>query len=65
MVPCSVPYAALADTFEAIGETTKRLEITHFLTIFLMEVIEKTPADLLPTIYLCINRVGLTLVGKW
>lgn len=53
----SVPYAALAQTFDAIGATTKRLEITALLTHFLVDVIERTPGDLIRTVYLCINRV--------
>ncbi|SCV74763.1 BQ2448_7792 [Microbotryum intermedium] len=53
-----VPYSALADTFELIAGTTKRLEITAMLTKFLISVIEKTPSDLLRTVYLCINRLA-------
>ncbi|KAI5481277.1 DNA ligase [Pseudohyphozyma bogoriensis] len=52
-----VPYSALTATFDAIGKTTKRLEISALLTSFLIEVIEKTPGDLLKTVYLCINRL--------
>lgn len=54
----SVPYAALTATFDAISQTTKRLEISALLTNFLVEVIEKQPEDLLKTVYLCINRVS-------
>lgn len=53
----SVPYAALTATFSKIEATTKRLEISAYLTRFLIDVIEKTPEDLLKTVYLCINRV--------
>lgn len=52
-----VPYAALTSTFNAISKTTKRLEISRLLTNFLMEVIQRTPGDLLKTVYLCINRL--------
>ncbi|GAA6061516.1 hypothetical protein JCM10212_004506 [Sporobolomyces blumeae] len=53
-----VPYAALTATFDKINATTKRLEISAYLTRFLVDVIEKTPKDLLRTIYLCINRLA-------
>ncbi|GJN94118.1 hypothetical protein Rhopal_007192-T1 [Rhodotorula paludigena] len=53
-----VPYAALTATFSKIAATTKRLEISAYLTHFLVEVIEKTPEDLLKTVYLCINRLA-------
>lgn len=54
----SVPYQALTDTFDLISQTTKRLEISAFLTQFLVEVIQKTPDDLLKVVYLCINSVS-------
>jgi len=54
----SVPYAALTAVFEAIDATTKRLEISAYLTQFLVDVIDKTPGDLLHVVYLCINRVS-------
>lgn len=54
----SVPYAALAEVFERIDSTTKRLEIAEYLTTFLTNVISRTPADLIKVIYLCINRVS-------
>lgn len=54
----SVPYAALAEVFERIDSTTKRLEIAEYLTSFLVSVVERTPDDLLKVIYLCINRVS-------
>lgn len=56
--PLSVPYAALAEVFERIDSTTKRLEIAEYLTNFLCSVIERTPKDLLKVVYLCINRVS-------
>lgn len=55
--PRSVPYAALTATFSKIDATSKRLEISAYLTHFLVEVIQKTPDDLLKSVYLCINRV--------
>ncbi|BGP58446.1 ATP-dependent DNA ligase Cdc17 [Rhodotorula sphaerocarpa] len=53
-----VPYAALTATFSKIADTTKRLEISAYLTEFLVNVIERTPEDLLKTVYLCINRLA-------
>lgn len=53
-----VPYSFLADTFEAVGETTKRLEITKQLTDSFRAIVAKTPEDLLPAVYLCVNCVG-------
>ncbi|BGP43796.1 ATP-dependent DNA ligase Cdc17 [Rhodotorula kratochvilovae] len=53
-----VPYAALTSTFSKIAATTKRLEISAYLTHFLVQVITKTPEDLLKAVYLCINRLA-------
>jgi len=53
-----VPYKFLADTFEAIAETSKRLAITSMLTNCLLAIMSTTPEDLLPTVYLCVNRVA-------
>ncbi|WAQ83893.1 hypothetical protein PtA15_4A342 [Puccinia triticina] len=52
-----VPYASLAHTFNLIDGTTKRLEITKYLTQYLIQVIDRTPNELLKVIYLCINRL--------
>ena len=54
----NVPYKFLADTFDLIEATTKRLEITRHLTECYRCILEMTPSDLLPAIYLCINKVG-------
>ena len=56
----SVPYAALVYTLQLIEGTTKRLEIAAYLTSFLVQVIERTPDELLKVVYLCINRVSDT-----
>ncbi|KAH9456035.1 hypothetical protein Pst134EB_012254 [Puccinia striiformis f. sp. tritici] len=52
-----IPYASLAHTFNLIDGTTKRLEITKHLTQYLIQVIDRTPNELLKVIYLCINRL--------
>lgn len=53
-----VPFSFLANTFEGIAETSKRLEITQLLTICFRAILGRTPAALLPTVYLCTNRVA-------
>ena len=58
-----VPYGFLADTFESISETTKRLEITRHLTEAYRTVIATTPEDLLPAVYLSINAVAPAYSG--
>lgn len=52
-----IPYASLVHTFTLIDATTKRLEITKYLSQYLMQVITRTPNELIKIIYLCINRV--------
>ncbi|CAG8450582.1 15279_t:CDS:10 [Funneliformis caledonium] len=52
-----IPYSALCKTFEDIDSTTKRLEIQEYLTSFFKCVIEKSPENLLETLYLCLNKV--------
>ena len=53
-----VPYSHLATAFEKIEATSKRLEITAILTKALRSIIELSPNDLLPTIYLCVNKLA-------
>lgn len=52
-----MPYAALVYCLQQIESTTKRLEISSYLTAFLRIVIDRTPSELLYTVYLCINRL--------
>lgn len=47
----------MVHTLQQIESTTKRLEISAYLTAFLTTVIQRTPAELLQTVYLCINRL--------
>ncbi|GFR47278.1 hypothetical protein Agub_g8965 [Astrephomene gubernaculifera] len=58
-----VPYSLLANTFEAIAETTKRLEIVALLVSAFRAILATTPADLLPATYLCVNRVAPAHTG--
>ncbi|KAL6760310.1 ATP-dependent DNA ligase [Haematococcus lacustris] len=53
-----VPYTVLADTFEEIAETSKRLSILTRLTTCFRVLLLATPEDLLPAIYMCVNRVA-------
>ncbi|KAJ3322648.1 hypothetical protein HDV06_002862 [Boothiomyces sp. JEL0866] len=59
-----ISYGSLCETFEKIENTTKRLEITSYLTKFFVNVIEKAPDSLLPSVYLCLNRIGPEYDGK-
>ncbi|KAH9810674.1 ATP-dependent DNA ligase [Melampsora americana] len=52
-----IPYSTLVHTFTLIDGTTKRLEITKYLSQYLMKVINRTPNELIKIIYLCINRL--------
>jgi len=54
----SVPYSFLSDTFEKIEQTTKRLEIVRLLVECFRTILDTTPDDLLPAVYLCVNQVG-------
>ena len=53
-----VPFSFLADTFNAIGDESKRLVITGMLVNAFRAVIATSPQELLPMVYLCTNRVG-------
>ena len=58
-----VPYAALCTTFSLIEMTTKRLQITAYCSLFLRQVLRLTPDDLLPTIFLMINKLAADYAG--
>ena len=58
-----VPYAALCTTFSLIEMTTKRLIISSHCSLFLRQVLRLTPADLLPTIHLMINKLAADYAG--
>ncbi|KAJ3276103.1 hypothetical protein HDV01_006273 [Terramyces sp. JEL0728] len=59
-----ISYGSLCETFEKIENTTKRLEITSYLTKFFVSVIETVPDSLLSSVYLCLNRIGPEYDGK-
>jgi DNA ligase-1 len=58
-----VPYAALCTTFSLIEMTTKRLIISAHCSLFLRQVLRLTPADLLPTVQLMINKLAADYAG--
>lgn len=58
-----VPYAALCKTFSLVELTTKRLEIIAHCALFLRQVLRLTPADMLPTVLLMINKLAPDYAG--
>ncbi|GJQ70900.1 hypothetical protein Trydic_g817 [Trypoxylus dichotomus] len=58
-----VPYLALARTFEEIEKISARLKIIDILSNYFRSVIVLTPEDLLPSIYLCLNKLGPAYEG--
>uniref|UniRef100_A0A5G2QEE4 DNA ligase n=1 Tax=Sus scrofa TaxID=9823 RepID=A0A5G2QEE4_PIG len=53
-----VPYLAVARTFEKIEEVSARLRMVETLSNLLRSVVALSPADLLPVLYLSLNRLG-------
>ncbi|KAL1517085.1 hypothetical protein ABEB36_000894 [Hypothenemus hampei] len=58
-----VPYNALASTMEAIEEVSARLKMIEILSNFFRSVIVLTPDDLLPSVYLCLNKIAPAYEG--
>lgn len=52
------PYLALANTLLAIEETSGRLRTIEILSNYLRSVMVQTPEDLLPSIYMILNRLA-------
>ena len=52
------PYLALANTLLAIEETSGRLRTIEMLSNYLRSVMVQTPEDLLPSIYMILNRLA-------
>jgi DNA ligase-1 len=48
---------------QTIANTSKRLEIISTLTSAFRAILAGTPGDLLPTVYLCTNRVAPAHAG--
>ncbi|EFA01343.2 DNA ligase isoform X1 [Tribolium castaneum] len=58
-----VPYIALTRTLEEIGSISSRLKIIEILSNFFRSVILLSPDDLLPSLYLCLNKLGPAYEG--
>lgn len=58
-----VPYMALAKTMEAIENISARLKIIEILSNYFRSVIVLTPEDLLPSVYLCLNKLAPAYEG--
>ncbi|KAG5890136.1 hypothetical protein JTB14_027803 [Gonioctena quinquepunctata] len=58
-----VPYIALAKTFEEIENISARLKIIEILSNYFRSVIVLTPEDLLPSVYLCLNKLAPAYEG--
>ena len=52
------PYLALAKTLQAIEETSGRLKTIEILANYFRSVMVQTPDDLLPSIYMTLNRLA-------
>ncbi|XP_008829221.1 DNA ligase 1 isoform X2 [Nannospalax galili] len=53
-----VPFLAVARTFEKIEEVSARLRMVETLSNLLRSVVALSPPDLLPVLYLTLNRLG-------
>ncbi|KAL1765377.1 DNA ligase 1 isoform X1 [Sigmodon hispidus] len=53
-----VPFLAVARTFEKIEEVSARLKMVETLSNLLRSVVALSPSDLLPALYLSLNRLG-------
>jgi len=54
----SVPYEFLVSAFSKIELTKKRLEIARYLTECYRTILATSPQDMLPAIYLCVNKLA-------
>ncbi len=59
-----MPYLALAKTCRAIEETRSRLKIVDILSNYFRSVLVLTSEDLVPSIYLCLNKLGPAYEGQ-
>ncbi|CAM9132058.1 unnamed protein product [Laminaria digitata] len=58
-----VPFEAMAEVFDRVEQTSKRLEIQEILRGFLCTVISLTPDDLVPCVYLACNELAPAYEG--
>ncbi|KAF5272792.1 hypothetical protein FQA39_LY07819 [Lamprigera yunnana] len=59
----NVPYLALAKTLSKIEDVSARLKIIEILSNYFRSVIVLSPLDLLPSVYLCLNRLAPAYEG--
>ena len=52
------PFLALAKTLEAIEATSGRLKIIEIMSNYFRSIIVQTPSDLLPSVYITLNRLA-------
>eukprot|EP00871_Galdieria_phlegrea_P004700 jgi/Galph1/5230/GphlegSOOS_G3814.1 len=52
------PFCFLADAFEVMEATSSRLSLIDILTQVFRKIVNTTPHDLLPCVYLCIGTLG-------
>ncbi|XP_060843164.1 DNA ligase 1 [Rhopalosiphum padi] len=57
------PYSALTKTLLCIEEVSARLKIIEILSNYFRSVIVVSPKDLLPSVYLCLNKVCPDYIG--
>ena len=58
------PYLAFAKTLQAIEATSGRLKTIEILSNYFRSVIVLSPDDLLPSVYMCLNRIAPAYEGK-
>ncbi|XP_017775853.1 PREDICTED: DNA ligase 1 isoform X2 [Nicrophorus vespilloides] len=58
-----VPYMALARSLEEIENVSARLKMIEILSNFFRSVLVLTPDDLLPSVYLCLNKLAPAYEG--
>ena len=58
-----MPYLDLSRTLAAVEETSGRLKIVELLANYFRSVMVLTPEDLLPSVYLCLNRLAPAYEG--
>jgi len=54
---------ALSRTLEEIENTSARLKMIEILSNFLRSVLVLSPEDFLPSVYLCLNKIGPAYEG--
>lgn len=52
----AVPYAVVVDVLSDISATSSRLECVKYLTLLLLTVVSRCPEDIIPVLYLVLNK---------